>query len=334
MLQNIVLNIKTKNIVVLLLVLSCFTVKGQQLPIFSQYVMNGFILNPAMAGYDGYTSVNTTARQQWLAFEGAPQTVSATIQTRLLAQSHRIISNPIRKKNLLLPSTKGRVGLGGYIINDRNGSVSRTGVQFSYAYHIIMNNHQLSFGLAAKFLQFRIADGLTYGSGNTDLLLGSGIDEVGYTPDADFGVYWTNTIYYISASVNNLFQSAIKIGSAANSEFKILRHYWLGGGYRFQPSLDFEIEPNVLLKTTEQFIPQADLGVKFYYKEDYWAGLAFRTDGSIISLIGLRSNHLYIGYAFDYSLSSIQRFTYGTHEISISYKFGDNARRYRWLRRY
>jgi len=53
------------------------TAAGQQLPLFSQYIMNGFILNPAMAGYDGYTSVNTTVRQQWLGFEGAPQTYAA-----------------------------------------------------------------------------------------------------------------------------------------------------------------------------------------------------------------------------------------------------------------
>lgn len=296
--------------------------------------MNGFILNPAMAGYDGYTSVNTTARQQWLGFGDAPQTFSATYQTRILQRSHRIIGHPVRRK-FLLPSTKGRVGLGAYIINDRNGNVSRTGAQFSYAYHIIMNNHQLSFGLAGKFLQFRIADeDLTFGSGNTDLVLGQGIRDVGYTPDADFGVYWTNAVYFIGASVNNLFQSAIKIGSAGTTDYKVLRHYWVTGGYLFRPGINFEIEPNVLLKTTEQFLPQADLGVKFYYMEDYWAGLAFRTDGSIISMLGMRTNGLYIGYAFDFSLSSIQRFNYGTHEISISYKMGNSARRYRWLRRY
>ncbi len=320
---------------ILLLALSCFTVNGQQMPIFSQYVLNGFILNPAMAGYDGYTSVNTTARQQWLGFGDSPQTFSASYQTRILQQSHKIVNHPVRKKNILLPSTKGRVGLGAYVINDKNGSVSRTGVQFSYAYHIIMNNHQLSFGLAGKFFQFRIdEDALEFGSGNTDLIQAIGIKDVGYIPDADFGVYWTNTVYFVGASVSNLFQSAIRIGSAEGTNYKILRHYWVVGGYTFKPSRVLEIEPNVLLKTTEQFIPQADLGVKFYYHEDYWAGIAFRTDGSIVSMLGMRANGLFIGYAFDYSLSSMQRFNFGTHEISISYKMGNSARRYRWLRRY
>ena len=58
---------------------------AQQLPIYSQYILNGFMINPAMAGHDGYTSFNTTARQQWLGFKEAPQTYSASWQTRMLA---------------------------------------------------------------------------------------------------------------------------------------------------------------------------------------------------------------------------------------------------------
>lgn len=320
---------------ILVAFLACEAMEGQQLPIFSQYVMNGFILNPSMAGYDGYTSFNTTARQQWLGFEGAPQTFAATWQTRLLQRSHRIVSNPVRNKNMLLPSTKGRVGLGAYVINDRNGNVSRTGVQFSYAYHIIMNNHQLSFGLAGKFFQYRInQDAFEFGTGGYDPTQFTGIRDVGYTPDADFGVYWTNTVYFVGASVNNLFQSVVRIGAAEGIDYKILRHYWITGGYTFQPTRNLEIEPNVLLKTTEQLIPQADIGVKLYYQEDFWAGLAMRTDGTFITQLGMRYNGIYIGYSFDYGLSSIQRFNFGTHEVALSVKLGNNARRYRWLRRY
>ena len=47
--------------------------KAQQLPLYSQYLMNGFMINPAMAGYDGYTAFNLTYRQQWLGFQGAPE---------------------------------------------------------------------------------------------------------------------------------------------------------------------------------------------------------------------------------------------------------------------
>jgi len=43
---------------------------------------------------------------------------------------------------------------------------------------------------------------------------------------------------------------------------------------------------------------------------------------------------MFFGYAFDFTLQKIQRITYGTHEITLAMKFGDNTRRYRWLDRY
>lgn len=320
-------------IILLLLTMLWLPAKSQQLPLFSQYVMNGFILNPAMAGYDGFASVNTTARQQWLGIKDAPQTFSASWQTRLLARSYRIIGHPVREKNMLVPSTKGRVGLGAYVINDVNANMARTGLQFAYAYHIFLDNHQLSFGLAGKVFQYRIADeNLSFGSGE-DPLINAGIRYVGYIPDIDFGMYLTDMNYFIGASVNNLVQTSIN-SSRNVLDIRVLRHYWLMGGYKFYVGEDLAIEPNVMLKTTEQLIPQFDIGTKVFYMDDFWAGFAFRTDGSLITLLGIHNRGLFVGYAFDLSFSSIQRFNYGTHELSISYKLGDNARRYRWLRRY
>ncbi|MCK4750811.1 MAG: type IX secretion system membrane protein PorP/SprF, partial [Bacteroidales bacterium] len=50
--------------------------RAQQMPLYSQYLMNGYLLNPAITGHDGYTSFNLTARQQWLGFKDAPATRS------------------------------------------------------------------------------------------------------------------------------------------------------------------------------------------------------------------------------------------------------------------
>jgi hypothetical protein len=55
---------------------------GQQLPLYSQYLYNKFLINPAVAGSDGYTSFNLTAREQWIGFSGAPRTVSFSMQTK------------------------------------------------------------------------------------------------------------------------------------------------------------------------------------------------------------------------------------------------------------
>ena len=150
------LKIYSRNIILLLILLSGTSyLSGQQLPLYSQYMNNGFLLNPAMAGHDGFTSFNITSRKQWVGFQNSPLTYSVSGQTRLLKKSYRIINRPV-KKNKYKPSSKGRVGLGGFVFNDVNGLVARTGAQFTYAYHIYMRQSQLSFGLAGQVFQYKI----------------------------------------------------------------------------------------------------------------------------------------------------------------------------------
>ena len=306
---------------------------AQQLPIYSQYVLNGFMINPAMAGHDGYTSFSTTARQQWLGFGQAPRTYSATWQTRVLRKSYKIINRPVRD-NRLKPSTKGRVGLGACLVNDVNANVARTGASFTYAYHIYMNNRQLSFGLTGKAFQYRIdTDDLRFGV-NGDPVLNGDFRTVAYSPDADFGVFFRDPDYFLGFSISNLLQTAVRVGGSEIADFKTFRHYWLMGGYRFKLSDDMELEPSSLLKTTENWNPQGDFTLKLYYNELFWGGLAYRTNQSMIVLLGVRVDNLYFGYSFDWAFSEIGHFNYGSHEINLSVKLGDNARRYKWLNRY
>jgi len=307
---------------------------AQQLPLYSQYVLNSFLVNPAMAGYDGYTSFNTTARQQWLGFNEAPRTYSASWQTRVLKRSWKIVNPPLRNENVLRPSTKGRVGLGAYILNDVNANVARTGASFTYAYHIYLNNRQLSFGLAAKLFQYRInREELTF-SEDGDPVMDGNFKMVAYSPDADFGVLFWDPSYFVGFSISNLMQTYVKIGGNGIADFKTFRHYWLMGAYRFELSNMLTLEPGVLLKTTENWNPQGDFTVKLYFTEQFWGGLSYRTNQSAILLLGVKIDGLYFGYSFDWAFSEIGHFNYGSHEVTLSYKLGDNARRYKWLNRY
>jgi type IX secretion system PorP/SprF family membrane protein len=320
--------------IVMLLLLLPGVVKAQQLPIYSQYMLNGFMINPAMAGYDGYTSFNVTARQQWLGFKEAPQTYSASWNSRLFRQSYKIVNNPFRNKNMVIPSTKGRVGLGAYVINDLNANVARTGLSFTYAYHIILNNQQLSFGLAVKAFQYRIyTEQLTFGE-EGDPVLNNDFVNVAYSPDADFGVFFQGFDYFVGFSISNLLQTSVLIGANELPNFKTYRHYWLMGGYRFELSPDVDLEPSMLLKTPENWNPQGDFTLKVYYGDLFWGGLSYRTNNSLIALLGVRLERLYVGYSFDWALGEISHFNYGSHEVTLSVKLGDNTRRYKWLNRY
>ena len=235
---------------------------------------------------------------------------------------------------MLLPSTKGRVGLGAYVINDVNAKVARTGISFTYAYHIIMNNQQLSFGLAAKAFQYRIyRESLSFGEAGDPVLNGD-FNTVAYSPDADFGVLFQGFDYFVGVSVNNMLQTSVLIGANELPDFKTFRHYWIMGGYRFGLTDEFDLEPSTLLRTTENWNPLGDFTLKLYYSDLYWGGISYRTNKSLIAMVGIRVEGLYFGYSFDWGFSEIGHFNYGSHEITLSVKLGSNARRYKWLNRY
>ncbi len=320
-------------VVIILTSVIAKALNAQQLPLYSQYMNNGFLLNPAMSGYDGYTSLNLTARKDFVGFKGAPLTYSFSGQTRLFQRDHRIISKP-SGINRLRSKTRGRVGLGGYVFNDVNGAVSKTGINLSYAYHISLYRSQLSFGLAGQFFQFKIGDSLTYFN-QSDPLIGTGYKSVSYIPDANFGIFWTSRNWFAGMSANQLFQSVAKIGSGDLGNLKMYRHYYAMGGYRFfNDRSGFDFEPSFLVKASSRFTPQVDMTMKVYYQTDYWIGMSYRTSGAVSVMFGVKAEKFYLGYAIDFALSNIRRYSFGSHEVILSVKFGSNDRRFRWLNRY
>jgi type IX secretion system PorP/SprF family membrane protein len=322
-------------------------IKAQQLPIYSQYHMNAFLQNPANAGHEGYTAINLTVREQWVGLKDAPSTMAISGQTRLLKNSFISRSKSIRKRSRVM-SRSGRVGFGGYIFNDQNGAFKRTGFQGAYAYHLTLRRSQLSFGLSGNAFQYKIdREKVRLEDLNSDQLFLLTDDRAAIF-DANFGAYYSDKNIYAGFSVLNLFESNLKFNNRKGAGFKLERNYLIMGGYRFN-LIDFLfVEPSFQFKLSENVVVQNDIGVKLYYKEDYWGGVSYRTGSgsrvanetisgrgsSLIFIVGARVDKFYLGYSFDYTFSSISKNTYGSHEIILAVKFGDSARRYRWLNRY
>ena len=60
----------------LLLLILCLNVRlyAQQRPQYSQYLLNSYLLNPALSGIENYTDVKLGYRQQWAGLQDAPKT--------------------------------------------------------------------------------------------------------------------------------------------------------------------------------------------------------------------------------------------------------------------
>lgn len=323
-----------KQACILLLLLFGSWAYGQQLPIYSQYLYNKFLINPAVAGSDGYTSINLTAREQWVGYYGAPRTFSFSMQTRVLKRSY-ILKQTRVNRSVYRPKSDGKVGIGGYIFSDKNGLVHRTGFQASYSYHMwLASSTQLSLGIALTGYHYKIDEKEINFEDPNEPWLNNNLRRGMFVPDATFGAYLLNANYSFGFSADQLFEATGRFGAFTYNNFRMSRHYYLFGSYNFDPSRYVVIQPSFLIMMSDQFKPQADIGATFIYNQSVWAGLAVRTSGAIITNIGVQYQNLFIGYAIDFTLQEIQRITYGTHEITLALKFGDNSRRYRWLDRY
>ncbi|MCD4769998.1 MAG: type IX secretion system membrane protein PorP/SprF [Bacteroidales bacterium] len=326
-----------KGILVLITgILLGINLNAQQVPMYSQYVMNGFLINPSYAGNDGYTSVNLTAREQWVGLPNSPSTYAVSFQTRILKTSFIQKSTSVRKK-LVRPTRGGRVGLGGYVFNDKNGIINRTGFEMAYAYHIDLRNYrQLSFGLGATAYQFAIdIDGAVLTDLDDEFL--NNYDRVVFIPDFNFGASFTTRYYYVGFAATQLFRGTLTIGNTAKNPRTELGHFFLSGGIKIPlAGNDWILEPSTLIKSSDMMFKsfQADITSRIYYKQDYWAGLSYRTQDAMIVMLGFTYDRFYFAYAFDFSLTDIRNYSFGSHELSFAVKFGDSARRYRWLNRY
>ena len=123
------------------------TTKGQQIPQYSQFMFNPYIINPAVAGTYNFFQARSNNRFQWVGIPDAPQTYGMSIYG---------------------PHAKKDMGFGGTIYNDITGPTSRLGLNGSYAYNIrLTDDIRLSGGLLLGLMQYKV-DGskLNFGDAN------------------------------------------------------------------------------------------------------------------------------------------------------------------------
>lgn len=319
-----------KRLVFVLFLFISYLNYSQQESIYSQYTLNMTSINPSYAGLYGYTSISLFDKQQWIGIDNSPMTQSINFDTRLYKNSYMSKTRRVKKSKFKNPY--GKNGIGILVYNDKNGLIGKTGLNLIYSYHLQMDNSQISFGISLSTYQFRIktSDITTYTY--SDPLVDKSRKNI-FITDASIGFnYMYNNIFNIGLSTKNLFQSVIKYGDDNEfTDYQQIRQYYLVSNYMYNIDKYFSIEPSILLNFNENLNIHSDITLKGYYEKSYWLGFSYRTSQSFITMIGIRMDSFYIGYAFDYSLRNIQRISYGSHEIILIYRIGDNKTRYKWL---
>jgi hypothetical protein len=68
---------------------------------------------------------------------------------------------------------------------------------------------------------------------------------------------------------------------------------------------------------------EVDINCNFYYNNFIGLGVGYRTGDAIVGMLDINiTNQFRVGYAYDYTLSDINDFANGSHEIMLGFDFG------------
>ena len=283
---------------------------AQQLPQYSNYMINDYVLNPAIGGSNSYFEGKSNNRYQWIGITDAPRTYVLSVD------------GPTKSLNM---------GLGGILFTDIVGPTRRTGFYLSYAYHLkVSPKVRVSFGLSAGILQFMVDASKIQLHDQGDMVISNGVQSV-LMPDFGAGVYAysTDKKWYAGASVPQIFQEQIKFFNAQTSSLsKLATHMYVTGGYKFTLNDEFKLEPSTCIKFVNPAPVQLDLGLRAIYKDMIWLGGSYRYMDAVSAMIGYTlMQNITFAYSYDFTTTDIRKYSSGTHEIMIGIKFNKSIKK-------
>jgi type IX secretion system PorP/SprF family membrane protein len=322
---------------------------AQQRPYYTQYVLNNFIINPAVAGIENYWDVKASHRAQWVGLPDAPVTTYLTLH------------GPLRKKDFARATAttvpargtnpRGEAywsdytaadphhGVGFTVLNDRTGPLNRFAAFGSYAYHLpISNRTTLSAGFSAGITNLSLdASKLNFGGTVLDPAVANSTLINTIKPDISAGLWLYSAKYFVGVSVQQIVpqQVAFSDNTVYLQRGKLVPHIFMSAGYRMQLGDDFSLLPSVLVRYINPLPIGFDVNAKLQYQDLLWFGASYRYQDGFAAMAGMNINRsINIGYSYDLQTSSLNTVSRGTHEIMIGFllgnRFGDWCPRNLW----
>lgn len=340
-------NVK-KLVVVVLIVAVALPVLAQQKPHYTQYILNQYILNPALSGIENYTDLKISHRHQWVGIQDAPVTSYFSIHGPLGKSDFRTTAtsfempgeNPRGKRyweEYTAPAPHHGIGL--QVINDVTGPLSNFSAYGTYAYHIGLSPRtSLSGGFGVGFNRVSLdANKLDFGDVTVDPTVSSSGILNKTRLDLMAGLYLYSADYFIGISAQQVVPQRIDFsnGYIRPKEGRTVPHLFATAGYRFLLGEDFNLIPSVMIKYVDPLPTQIEANLKLQFRSMAWIGTSYRHKDGFAGMLGINvSNTFNVGYAYDYTTSRLNNFTKGTHEFLIGFllgnKYPDNCPRNVW----
>jgi type IX secretion system PorP/SprF family membrane protein len=289
-----------KSLLLVISMAACFVSNGQFDPHFTQYMFNEAIINPGYAGSRECLSGTMLYRQQWVGLDGAPTTLTGSVHS---------------------PIMDGKLGAGINFVNEKIGVSQRTSFSVNAAYKLKLENATLSYGLQLGLVSLSENLGQLNLQNDQQFMVSSGKKTA---PNLGFGMYYSTDNWYGGISIPRMIYNRIDVASGSTEVQNSLNvgyfHYYLTGGGVIPVNNVIKVRPNAMMKIVKGAPAQLDLNANVLFNDMIWAGLGYRSGDAVNFMLGAFVNkQIRVGYSYDYTLSMLQDYNTGSHEIMIGY---------------
>jgi type IX secretion system PorP/SprF family membrane protein len=324
---------------VLIVVVQCGFAQAK--PAFSQYILNNYILNPALAGIENYTDVKISHRNQWANINGAPKTTYVSIQGPIGKSDYRTNASsfavpgenprgPEYWRDYTAPDAHHGVGF--YAMSDKAGYISRWNIAASYAYHKPLGTKiTLAAGFNAGVSGINIdRTKITFDEITAiDNAIGQGFTASRLVKaEVGAGLWLYSARFFAGVSVLNIVPGKVKFTSADKYGTYFTPNYFVTGGYRFSVGEDYTLIPSIMVQYWEPQLLGGHLNAKLQYMDKAWVGGSYRYSNFLQGYSAMAgyniSNTFNLSYTYEVaSQSRLRTYTGNTHELMIGFTIGN-----------
>lgn len=271
---------------------------AQQDPMYTMYMLDKVLINPAYTGSSNWAVGTLKYRKQFVGFTGSPETETFNFHA------------PIQKKH---------IGLGLKVINDKTDVTSNLNASLFYSYHLNFAGGKLSAGIEAGVYNRKI--------NYPKLILLDPVDnsipltaKSSLIPDVSIGIYYQKKQFYLGLSDCHLLKFGFNYKTVNSTQERLYSHMYLLMGKVFEISEKWTFEPSALVKYQSAAPVQLDINASVSYKDRIAVGAQYRTGDAVAAIvkIGILEN-LRVAYSYDMTISGLSGYSKGAHEIIVSY---------------
>lgn len=275
---------------------------AQQEEQFTQFTLDNYGLNPAVAGASNGLTFLAGNRTQWRGFDGGPKTQFANFTKAFGKKGYK----------------KYWSGIGGYVQQDKFGVFTTKQAYLSYAIHIKMSSKfRASLGIAAGVKNVALSN-IVFDS--NDPVFAADNRKV-TVPDIIPGIYVYSKKFSLSISVHNVYLNTLsfehkELGSGTQllpTAYITLTRKIISGDYNFVSIPAINLQSNF-----RGAIPSLNANFITYYKKRVGVGVNYRMHDAVSGILQVRIyKNIIVGFAYDFTISRFRDAKTNSDEVMM-----------------